>query len=772
MRPIWYRLRCLLRVRWTRAVTLAGLVAVVGGLVLTLAAGALRTVNAPDRYSAQQGKASDASLEQASGPPRTAEVEALPAVAGVDTATFVFGGLVGTGEDEPVEALTFAGSHTAFGERVTGGREPERSAPGECVATSSWLSLTGARLGDQFTLVTITQEQADERGFDVAEPEGPTLPATLVGVIDGPVELQGPTPIALFPPALLDAGDVGVSATVGVVSLEPGSTLDDLRSQLDALPDGEVFGLDTAEWVPADVRSAVSTQGLGFAVVAAIVAIAAIAVVGQLLSRQVRLPEAVRLAMSSIGLTRGQLVADPLSTTAVPILVGSVLAAGLAFAASGIFPVGFSRRMEVSPGPLFQPLVHGLGALLLALALVTWVVVALVLGERRGQGEHLPGVAQRLVSRIRPGPAATGTRFALTRHPHDPGSPRGPIIGLALVLGVLVGALVFGASLGRFIDEPASYGSNYDLGIGAGGDEVPEEVRTLLEQDPDVAAVTLYGTVLASVGTTSLDITGMEPVRGDLRPDLLSGVLPRGAEEIVLGRVAARQVGVEVGDDLVVSGAAGAVTFHVSGLAVIPSIEGGDGIGEGGVVTVEGLRRIEPDATLGSAAVRLRPGAKGDVAQRLAEETQVGAGPFDPPSTVLNLARVRSTPFLVAIALGALGVLSLAHQLILSARRRRRDLAVLRALGADRRWVTSVLHWQVTVLSLAVLVLAAPMGIALGRVVYQAFLDRIGAGYDTSIPYALLGPILLALLVLGNLAAVIPARRARHQRPTRVLAEE
>jgi predicted lysophospholipase L1 biosynthesis ABC-type transport system permease subunit len=28
------------------------------------------------------------------------------------------------------------------------------------------------------------------------------------------------------------------------------------------------------------------------------------------------------------------------------------------------------------------------------------------------------------------------------------------------------------------------------------------------------------------------------------------------------------------------------------------------------------------------------------------------------------------------------------HQLILSARRRRRDLAVLRALGADRRWVT------------------------------------------------------------------------------------
>ncbi|MDQ3354919.1 MAG: FtsX-like permease family protein, partial [Actinomycetota bacterium] len=336
-----------------------------------------------------------------------------------------------------------------------------------------------------------------------------------------------------------------------------------------------------------------------------------------------------------------------------------------------------------------------------------------------------------------------------------------------------VGALVFGASLGRFVDEPASYGSNYDLGIGGqGGDEVPQEVRSLLEQDPDVAAATLYGTVLASVGTKSLDVTGMQPVRGDLRPDLLSGVLPRGAEEIVLGRVDARRVGAEVGDDLVVAGAAGPVTFHVTGLAVIPSIEGGDGIGEGGVVTVGGLRRIDPDATLGSAAVRLRPGATTDVVQRLAGETGVTAAPFDPPTTVLNLARARSTPFLVAIALGALGVLSLAHQLILSARRRRRDLAVLRALGADRRWVTSVLHWQVTVLSLAVLVLAAPLGVAAGRVVYRAFIDRIGAGYDTSIPYVLLGAILVALLVLGNLAAVVPARRARHERPTRVLAEE
>jgi hypothetical protein len=61
---------------------------------------------------------------------------------------------------------------------------------------------------------------------------------------------------------------------------------------------------------------------------------------------------------------------------------------------------------------------------------------------------------------------------------------------------------------------------------------------------------------------------------------------------MVLGRVTARQLGVDVGDEVTVAGAEGTVAFQVTGLAVIPSIEGGDGIGEGGVVTVEGLRRL------------------------------------------------------------------------------------------------------------------------------------------------------------------------------------
>ncbi|MGI8759483.1 MAG: FtsX-like permease family protein, partial [Acidimicrobiales bacterium] len=104
--------------------------------------------------------------------------------------------------------------------------------------------------------------------------------------------------------------------------------------------------------------------------------------------------------------------------------------------------------------------------------------------------------------------------------------------------------------------------------------------------------------------------------------------------------------------------------------------------------------------------------------------------------------------------------------------RRRHDLAVLRALGADRRWMTSILHWQATVLAAVVTVLAIPLGVALGRIVYATYIERIGARADVSMPFALLGLILVTFVVLGNLAALAPARRARHELPGRVLIEE
>ena len=493
---------------------------------------------------------------------------------------------------------------------------------------------------------------------------------------------------------------------------------------------------------------------------------------GQLLGRQVRASDQQALTLRAIGMSRRQLVAEPLARAAVPMLAGALAAGTISIALSDAFPLGFVDAIEPDPGFRLEPLVHLLGPIVLSGAVLAWVWVALVLGQSaRSTGITAPGLAETSASRLRPFAVATGVRFAFDRRAEERRPARFALAGSAVVLAGVVAAATFGASLGRLIDEPDRFG-NAEMGIGAGGGPLPEEVIAALDADDSIDALALGGTVLASVGAESVDISTVVPIRGDLDPHLFNGRMPLNENEIALGRVTARDLGVGVDDDVVVDGATGKRTLRVTGTAVVPSIEGGDGIGLGGLVTRDGLMAIDPEGALTMAMFDLRSDAPADTADRIAGEIKMATGPLAPPAAILNLERVRSIPFVVAAALSLLAVLSLGHQLIVSARRRRRDLAVLRALGADRGWIATVVHSQATVFVLIALVLAIPAGYLAGRVIFRAFVDRIGAINDATLTPWLLVVTVLLLLVLANIVGAVTARRIRRTPPTRYLTVE
>jgi FtsX-like permease family len=774
---VWYRLRCGLRSRWRASAGLAVVVAVLVGVVLTLAAGAVRTLTAPDRYVSSQDARPDASVEQASGPPRTAELASLPAVKDAHGMTFVFGGLVPEDgrpeEGDGLEALVFAGSHLATGTRLVEGREPDPAAPGEFVATRSFVKSVQATVGQRYDLWVIPQGPAAALGFDAADQAVRLLGATLVGVVDGPSELQDGDPIAVFPETLLDAGDVGIAATPIAVTLAPGATLRDLRSQIDGLPNPDQFGIDPGDLVPSEVRDAVNAQGQGLAILAVIAGVATIVVLGQLLGRQVRRAETERLVLSAMGMTRSEVAADPLLDAAAPTLAGVSASVALAYLASGLFPRGFVLHVEPGPGRRFETLALVPGALIIAVLVLTWVLVAVAVMDKARSDVGRPTVVDTVARRL-PVRAATALRFAFTRQAREPTRPRAAVVGAALVVAVLAGALTFGASLGDMVERPARWGADFDLVLGQGGDALPEDVRTQLENDPDVAAVTLFGTIITTVDTDGFDVTGMLPVVGSTAPYVFDGRLAEGADEIVIGRVVARRLGVGVDDELEVIGPAGPRTLRITGLAVLPSIEGGDGVGEGGLVTFDGIRRLDPSAAPTAAAIRLRPGVSPDVAaERLSANTGMAVDQgFDRPSVIVNVARARAIPYLVAAVAGVLVLLNLAHHLILSTRRRHRDLAVLRALGADRRWVTGVVHWQASLFTIVVVALGAPIGIAAGRVVYRTFVNRVGAVDTVTLPFGFYALTLAGLVALANVLGAHSAHRVRQQPPADSLADE
>jgi hypothetical protein len=161
-------------------VAVAVAVGVVVGVVLALAAGARRTATAPDRYTASVGGEVDAEVQQDPGPPRTAEVAALPSVEVADGITFVFGELLRLDGEVLSDTLTFAGSREATSE-LAEGRWPRD--PTEFVADASFAPRYDVRVGDRFWFQSASPEQFASNQVFSDERDGPSFEATLVGVI-------------------------------------------------------------------------------------------------------------------------------------------------------------------------------------------------------------------------------------------------------------------------------------------------------------------------------------------------------------------------------------------------------------------------------------------------------------------------------------------------------------------------------------------------------------------------------------------------------------
>jgi FtsX-like permease family len=761
------RVRSGLRRRRLATMVVAAVVAAASGTVLALVAGAQRTSSAPDAFTAAVGGDPDGTIQQQSGRPRTAEIAALPGVRSVEAMTFVFAQLVDPDDHPETGTLVFAGSRP-YASRLVAGREPGDLQ--EFTADQGFVDDHDARIGDHYRLASLTPEQIERGAFEDA-PQGPSFDAVLVGIVAAPDVLETEYRTAVFSPALLDE-DVATSATIMAVRLDPGVTTDLLRAALDGLPDGGELSLQPGRVVSVEVRNAVAAQAQATWLMAAVAAVGAMVALGQLLTRHARLDEPETRPLAALGFTRRQLAAETIVRAAVPAVVGLAGGVVLAVLASGLFPAGFVRALEPDPGLQVDLASLAAAGGILLLALLAWVgVAALTTGAVRAR--RTPSRAGETIARRAPNAAAaTGTRFALTGHDGAGTSALGTLLALALLVAGVVGATVFAASHHRLVSDRGRFGSNYTFAVGDNTGLSATELRTALEGDPDIAGLMILTTSQVRAGGQTVGLVGVEHVHGDLAPHVLSGRLPTGPDEVALGRVAARQLHVHVGDETTFTGSGGGWSYRVVGLAVVPTIGGNDGVGQGGVVTADGLSRLEPNPDTSMAGVVLRRGAPPDAGRRVAGLVGVRPGTQDVPSAILNIARVRRIPELIAVMLAALATVTMMHALLVSIQRRRRDLAVLRALGADRRWIGHAVHWQATVLTALPLLLGVPLGVIAGSVVFRAFADRIGALPDPALPIALLVTTALGLLAFGNLTAVVPTRRARRLPAAQTLREE
>ena len=141
-------------------------------------------------------------------------------------------------------------------------------------------------------------------------------------------------------------------------------------------------------------------------------------------------------------------------------------------------------------------------------------------------------------------------------------------------------------------------------------------------------------------------------------------------------------------------------------------------------------------------------------------------------AAIVNAGQMGSQPVALAIALAAAVLLSLMATVLAAARRRRHELALLKALGLTRRQLRGIVTVQTLVLLLIALIIGIPLGIAAGHLLWTNFAASLGVIPVIVVPLEAVALGLLALLVVGTLLSSVPASVAAATPTTLVLRAE
>lgn len=821
MGAVWYRFRAELHTRWRAWLVLGLLLGVAGGAVMAALAGARRTDSAYDRFLDTAG-ASDFTVESFGEDP-LADYDALERRPEVEAAgRYTAVGLAERTPDGGIafpEFSVFASDGRRFYSvdrpKVLEGRLPHPDRAREALVNRTLAERDNLVVGDTVNLLTAKPEViapylTDPDGFEKlsdAVRRGEVIPdrvrftITGVGLFPGEVALDEQSREArmIVTPRFLQSARPPQQWTITGLRLRGGADHDAFRGEIDRVTAGGGAAHVAAQAdATRQVDRSVVPHVSALVFFALVMGGAGMLVIGQALSRQAIVDGADDPTLAALGLGRRHLVAGAAARGAVVGITASAVAVVVAVLASPLTPIGPVRAVEPDPGLALDAMVVGVGASVIALFAVAWITSTSWLMARRG-GRALVSTAQARPSKLseflaRAGakPATvTGVRAAIQPGRGAAAVPvRTTLIGAAISVATLVAVVTFGGGLERLVTTPRLYGWNWDVAItGNGGysylgldDETGERpLERRLERDPGVRGWAWAWYASLRTDGRGVAAVGIEPGRGPVYPTLLEGSRATSDDEIVAGTTTLRRIGKDVGDRVRVGAGTRAATKLVVGRAVFPALGFGDAartaLGDGVALTASALEDLAPDAFPSAALVRIVDGPRREATlaglrKDFPDPFELFAFPPQQPGEIVEYERVRWTPVTLAGLLALLGGGALAHALVTTSRRRRRELSVLRALGFTRRQVAATIRWQASTVAAAGLVVGIPFGLVLGRVVWYEFAERLGVAADLAVPVVALAVLVPGALLVANLVAALPARAATRARPAAVLRSE
>jgi hypothetical protein len=793
--------------RWPGWAVLALLVGIAGGAVPTAAAGARRTDSAYPRFLVAY-KASDVLVNPAgSGIGGYYDALAsLPGVAAIAPLVVLQGGPAGPGgklDDQAVIEAPLDGrfGHTLEVPKLLAGRQPMPARHGEVMIDQIAAQDLHLRVGSKLEIGAAAGpghiRRLAERVVGIMVTRASVVPVTTLDKL----------PVIVASAALFrELGPAYLSADGAYVKLRPGAALGSFGRRAQALArrfpatGGQVLLADEAAQA-ATVERSIRPQAVALALFALILAVTVLLVAGQVAARLLLPASPDNRTLAALGMTRGQLLAASLVEVGLAAAAGAAAACGVAIAASPLMPIGPARLAEPDPGLNVDVTVLAVGfaaTVILLIALVAWPAWRLASAPHPAGRDTAgtPGRRSRAAGWLAragaPVTAVTGVRLAL-----DPGRgrtaapARSTLLGLAVSAAAVAAAATFGANLLHLVHTPRLYGQDWDVAVDLGFETItPQHFDQITARVPGMSGWTFGVHGFVGIGNTVVPAIGLAAGRGPLTPPaLLAGRSPRSRYEIVLGTSVLRLAGKRVGQSVPVTVGGHQQSTRIVGRAVFPDFGEGDftptDLGNGAVVTAA---MLEPQASAAGGSgynfvlIRFAPGPRRgrDIAgfERAmapfcaALEQSACVVTDQQPNGVTNYARIDGTPEVLAGILAVLGLAALGQFAVLSARRRRRDFAILKTLGLLRRQLTAVTAWQVTTLTGLSLLIGLPVGVAAGHWAWGLFAGNVGLSPAAITPVPLVLLMVPGAILAANAIALPPGRRCARLDPAAVLRSE
>ena len=785
---LWARLD--LRRRWKSMVVLGVLAGITAGFAMAALAGARRADTALARFRTATASADAVVFASQVGVPHPEwdKLRARPEVADLAVWDLMFGN-----ENGQPGGLLFVANDDAFGGRIgkpllLSGRMWDPNAPDEIVVTPPVAK--DLPIGSTTTFQPFGAAQGDS---DPA-PTGPTVTFKVVGVVqtinyflftDGQ-EFVGPGFVKQYGSQVQLAENVDVRLRNGAADIP--ALQRDVNE--DVAPGTPVLDLHAAS---RRVDTTISVEYAALLMLGVAIAVAGGLLVAQALGRSASVIGDDALVLRAIGMTRSDVAGAATVSHALTFVVALVVALGSAITASQLFPVGLSRKVDPDVGVHADWTVLGGGLLALAALLLSGTLLV-ARRAARDDGQRPPR-ASRLIAAVRgraPLTIGIGTTLAL-----DGGSGRtrvsvrpalvGAVVG---VLGV-VGALTIQHGVDDSLAHPERAGVTWDATVTPQDTAYvphgldPAFVISVVAAAPSgssVATLSRFVVQVNGVGVASFAIDD-EPhqAASPISFAVTSGRAPVSDDEVAIGPKTAKDIHARIGDTIDVGD--DKVPLRVVGEALFPPdvhAEFDEGIWLSKsqfevfppVVSQEDLFQGAERAV----AVRFPKGTdKGSAIDALTKQIgdqSGGVSAAEVPVELANLRNVRTLPLLLAAFLGLLAVAAVSHVLVTSTRRRRRDFAVLRAIGFNRRSTRLVLNAQGSTIAVVGILLGIPLGVASGRTAWHWVATKVPL--EDVPPFALLAVLLVVpvTVLVVNALALWPGRQAARLHPAEVLRAE